>query len=113
MAGREVTGMCGAQEPASVGGALAMLDRALDVLNAADAGGLPAAVQAQALRVLEHAEAKHTAARARVLPAFAAQGGHEDDGQGSARVWLKWQTRVTSGAAAGAVGWARPWPPTR
>ncbi len=99
--------MCGTQEPMGVGGALAMLDHALDVLNAADAGGLPAPVQAQVLRVLERAEAKHTAARARVLSAFSAQGGHEQDGQGSARVWLKWQTRVTSGAAAGAVGWAR------
>jgi hypothetical protein len=97
--------MC--QESVSVPGALAMLDRALDVLNAADAGSLPAAVQADALRMLERAEAKHTAARARMLTAFAAQAGHEADGQGSARVWLRWQTRVTRGAAAGAVGWAR------
>lgn len=92
--------MCGTQEPASVGGALAMLDRALDVLNAADVAGLPATVHAQALQALERAESKHTAARARVLPAFSAQGGHEDDGQG--RVWLKWQTRITPGAAAAA-----------
>ncbi len=99
--------MCDTQEPTSVGGALAMLDRALDVLNAADVAGLPATVHAQALRALERAESKHTAARARVLSAFAAQGGHEDDGQGSARVWLKWQTRITPGAAAGALGWAR------
>ena len=47
----------------------------------------------------------HTAARSRVLSAFSAQGGHEDDGQGSARTWLKWQTRITGGAAYGALGW--------
>src|SRR5438552_13441195 len=52
-------------------------------------------------------QAKHTAARARVLAAFTAQDGYEDDGQGSARMWLRWQTRVTKAAAAGAVGWAR------
>jgi hypothetical protein len=52
-------------------------------------------------------EAKHTAARARVLAAFTARDGFEDDGHGSARTWLRWQTRVTSSAAAGAVGWAR------
>jgi hypothetical protein len=84
-----------------------MLDRALDALNGADVGALPAAAQAGALRALGKAEAKHTAARARVLAAFSAQDGYEDDGHGSARVWLKWQTRVTKGAAAGTVGWMR------
>src|SRR5438552_10766885 len=52
-------------------------------------------------------QAKHTAARARVLAAFTAEDGYEDDGQGSARMWLRWQTRVTKAAAAGAVGWMR------
>ncbi|HKA95365.1 MAG TPA: DUF222 domain-containing protein [Streptosporangiaceae bacterium] len=99
--------MCDGQAPAGVPGALVMLDRALEALNAADPALLPADVQAQVLRVLERAEARHTAARSRVLAAFAAQGGYEADGQGCARVWLKWQTRVTMGAAADAVGWAR------
>src|SRR5215831_11192825 len=84
-----------------------MLDRALAALNAADAALLPTGVQAQVLRGLERAEAMHTAARARVLAAFTAQDGYEDDGQASARVWLRWQTRVTTAAADGAVGWAR------
>jgi hypothetical protein len=84
-----------------------MLDRALGYLTATDAASLPAAVQAEALRALGRAEARHTAARARVLGAFAAQGGCEDDGHGTARAWLKWQTRVTTGAAASAVAWAR------
>src|SRR5262249_25761603 len=76
-------------------------------LNAAATASLPTSVQAQALRALERAGAKHTAARARVLAAFAGQAACEDDGHGSARTWLKWQTRVTTGAAAGAVGWVR------
>jgi Domain of unknown function (DUF222) len=100
--------MCGrSEEPSSVTEALAMLDRALDHLSAADAALLSAGVQAEALRALERAAAKHTVARARVLAAFAGQAAYEDDGQGSARTWLRWQTRVTPGAAAGAVGWAR------
>ena len=45
--------MCGADDPATVGDALAMLDRALAALAGADAGSLPTAVQAEALRALE------------------------------------------------------------
>ncbi len=99
--------MCGGQEPASVTEALAMLDRALGALATADVGSLPTPVLAQALRALERAEARHTAARAQILAAFTAQDGYEDDGQGSARVWLRWQTRVTRAASATAVGWMR------
>jgi hypothetical protein len=102
-----VISLCGGQDPANVTDALTMLDRALAALNAADAATLPTAVQAQALRALERAEAKHTAARAQILAAFAAQDGYEDDGQGGARMWLTWQTRVTKAAAIGAVGWMR------
>jgi hypothetical protein len=91
----------------TVDAALAMLDRALDALNATDMGSLPAAVQAAALRGLERAEAKHTAARTGVLAAFTAQSGCTDDGQGSARLWLTWQTRVTRGAAASWMAWPR------
>src|SRR5215475_6122656 len=99
--------MCGADDPATVADALAMLDRALAALTDADAGSLPTAVQAQALRALERAGARHTAARARILAAFTAQDGYECDGQGSARTWLRWQARVTGGAAAAATAWAR------
>jgi hypothetical protein len=99
--------MCDGQEPASVSAALVMLDRALATLNTADAASLPTGVQAQVLRALERAEARHIAARARMLAAFTAQDGYEDDGQGSARMWLRWQTRVTKAAAAGTVGWMR------
>src|SRR5215470_12108406 len=105
--GQEVISVCDPQQPLSVDAALVTLDRALDALNAADVASAPAVVQAQALRALERAEAKQTAARARFLAAFTAQDGYEDDGQGSARMWLRWQTRVTRAAAAGAVGWMR------
>jgi len=99
--------MCDAEQPATPAAALVMLETALDCLNSADVASLPVTVQAQCLRVLERAEAKHTAARAGVLTAFNAQGGFADDGQQAARPWLKWQTRVTSAAAAGALAWAR------
>jgi Domain of unknown function (DUF222)/HNH endonuclease len=100
--------MCDGQcEPSTVPGALAMLDHALDFLVAADSGALPTEVQAQALLALERAEAKHTAARARLLATFTAQAGYEADAHASARSWLRWRARVTRGAAAGAVGWAR------
>jgi len=99
--------MCDGQyQPSGVIEALRMLDRTLDYLNAADAASLAPTVQAEALRALERAGAKRTAAQARVLAAFAGQTAYEDDGQGSAGAWLRWQTRVTRGAAAGAVGWA-------
>src|SRR5580704_1029022 len=93
--------------PVSAAEAVAMAQAGLAYLASADMASLPAAVQAECLRGLERAESLHTAARAGVLAAFMSCGGCEDDGQGSARAWLRWQTRVTSGAAAGAVGWAR------
>lgn len=50
-------------------------------------------VQADALLALAKAEAKYTAAHSRVLAAFNAQGGYEDDGHRSARSWLRWRAR--------------------
>src|ERR1039458_7985502 len=105
--GTEVRRMCVTGESATPAAALAMLESALDCLNGADMTSLPAAAQAECLRVLERAGAKHTAARASVLAAFTAQSGFEEDGQRCARSWLKWQTQVTGGAAGGAVGWAK------
>jgi hypothetical protein len=89
-----------ATPPLTPAAALAMLEAALDTLNAADAASLPGAVQADCLRALERAEAKHTAARATVLAAFTDQGGFEHDGQGCTRTWLKWQTRYCAGHGA-------------
>jgi hypothetical protein len=93
--------------PGTAAEALAALEGALDYLNEANAASWPAAAQASCLKALERAGSKHTAARAAVLAAFTAQDGCQDDGQRSAHGWLTWQTAVTAGAAAGAVGWAR------
>jgi hypothetical protein len=93
--------------PSSAADAVAMTQAGLAFLASADATSWPAAAQADCLRALERAGAMHVAARARVLSAFAGQRGFEDDGQGSAGTWLRWQTRITRGAADGAVGWAR------
>ena len=93
--------------PATAADAAAMAQAALGWLAAADAASLTAAEQADCLRALEQAGAMHTAARSRVLAAFHARGGCEDDGHGSTRTWLKWQAKITGGAAAGAIGWMR------
>jgi Domain of unknown function (DUF222)/HNH endonuclease len=96
-----------ARAPQSTREALAALAGALDYLASADAASLPTTAQAECLEALERAESVHTAARAGFLAAFTAQAGHEDDGQYSSRAWLMWRTRVTRGAASGAVGWMR------
>ena len=72
-------------------------------LAAADVASVPPALQAECLRGLERALSVHAAVRARVLAAFAAQGGYENDGQGSPRTWLTWQTRITRPAASAAL----------
>jgi len=92
-------------EPATVADAAAMAEAGLAYLAAADTASLTTAEQADCLRALERAGSRHTAARARVLYAFTAQGGYEDDGHGSPRTWLKWQTRISGGAAFTAVKW--------
>jgi len=93
--------------PATVGEALSAISAGLSRINSVDAATLTTAEQADCLRALEQATAMHTAARARVLAAFHADGRCEGDGHGSTRTWLKWQTRITGGAAAGAIGWMR------
>jgi Domain of unknown function (DUF222)/HNH endonuclease len=93
--------------PVSAAEAVAMARAGLSWLAAADATLLTGAELGECLRGLERAEAVHTAARANVLGAFCSEGGFEDDGHGSAKTWLKWQTRITAGAATGAMGWMR------
>jgi hypothetical protein len=93
--------------PTTAAQAVAMVQAGLGWLATTDAAALPTAVQADCLRGLERAASMHTAARSRVLSAFHAQDGCQDDGHGSARTWLKWQTRVTGGAASGALRWMK------
>jgi len=93
--------------PATAGQALSAISAGLDYLNAADVVSLTTAEQADCLRALEQATSKHTAARSKVLAAFHAQDGSVGDGHGSTRAWLKWQTRISGGAASDAMGWMR------
>ena len=93
--------------PSCAADAVAMARAGLAALATVDAAGLTAAEQADCLRALEQAEAVHTAARARVLAAFHAGDGCHDDGHGSAKMWLRWQTRITKAAAATAMAWMR------
>jgi Domain of unknown function (DUF222)/HNH endonuclease len=93
--------------PATAAQAVAMVQAGLGWLATTDAASLPAAVQADTLRGLERATSMHTAAQSRVLSAFCAQDGYQDDGHGSPRTWLTWQTRTTRGAAGLAMRWMR------
>jgi Domain of unknown function (DUF222)/HNH endonuclease len=92
---------------ASTGEALAALRDALAFLAATDATALTAAEQADCLRGLQRAESVRVAAQTAVLDAFADGCGYADDGQGSARTWLRWQTRITGAAAYAAMAWTR------
>ncbi len=94
-------------EPSSARDALRMAVAGLRWLAVADAAAMPSAIQADALRELERLQSMHAAACAKVLAGFTAQGGFEDDGHGSARTWLTWQTRTTAAAARASVGWMR------
>jgi len=90
---------------ASADEAMDMVRAGLGYLARAEAGELPAVTQARLLRELERAQAQHTAARARILSVFSAQGGFTGDGHGGPHPWLVAQTRVTARAASGAMGW--------
>jgi len=87
--------------------ALGMIRAGFAWLAGADVASVPAAVQAECLRELERVRSVQTAAQARVLGAFDAALGFEDDGCRSPRAWLMWQTQVTSATAAESVRWAR------
>ncbi|MHB1875158.1 MAG: HNH endonuclease signature motif containing protein [Streptosporangiaceae bacterium] len=76
-------------------------------LASCDTTGLPNTVLADCLRDLESASAMHAAARGAVLSSFCAHQGYADDGQGSPRTWLRWQTRITGTAASAAVAQMR------
>src|SRR5258708_31863870 len=98
--------------PATAGEALSAISAGLRYLATADPASWTTAEQAGCLRALEQAASMHTAARSRVLAAFAARGGYEDDGHGSAPAWLRGETPGTPPAAGHAGGWTgRPGPP--
>ena len=103
--------MCdGGQQPSVLGTvreATELMLAGLRQLAKTDFSTEPTAVQAECLRALEQAASVHVAARSAALTAFSSAGGYEDDGHGTARTWLRWQTRITEGAASAATAWAR------
>jgi hypothetical protein len=94
-------------QPANIAEAMAMLNSALDHLNAADWEGLGSRAQGEVLAGLGGVESKLTALRGTVLGAFTAVSGFEADGHGSAMQWLVGQTGISKGAARGEVGWVK------
>ena len=84
-----------------------MVRAGMDYLAAADPTALAAQAQAECLQALEQFDAVATAARARILGAFAAGQGYAEDADYSPTSWLIHRTGVTKGAARGHLGWAR------
>ena len=99
--------MCDPGQSAGPSAALAAVAAGLAELAGLDMTTLTTDEQAEVLRTVSRAEAQALAARSAALAAFDASGGFEADGMAGSRSWLRWQTRVTTSAAAGAVGWMR------
>jgi Domain of unknown function (DUF222)/HNH endonuclease len=93
--------------PASTSEAMDMVLAGLRCLAVTDPDTLASQAQANCLQTLEHADAISTAARARILSAFATGQGYADDADYNAKTWLIHRTRVTEGVARGHVGWSR------
>ncbi len=93
--------------PANAAEALAAVRAGLEYLATADPAELTTGEQADCIRGLAAAESVHLSAASRVLAAFDAANGYAAYGQISARAWLRWQTRVTSPAAAATTSWMR------
>ena len=92
---------------ASAAAAAGMLDASLDYLAATDWASLGTQAHGEMLARLQRAQAQLTAVNAAVLAAFTAQSGYEPDGHRSAMAWLVNRTKMSRGAAAGAIGWQR------
>ena len=84
-----------------------MLRTVMGYLAATDHVAMAAEAQAECLLALEEMDAVKTATRARVLGAFTAAQAYSADADYSPRSWLIHRTRITRGAAAGYLAWAR------
>jgi Domain of unknown function (DUF222)/HNH endonuclease len=84
-----------------------MIRVAMGYLFAADHTAMAAETQAECLLELEQLDAVKTATRAKVLGAFTAAQGYSADADYSPRSWLIHRTRITKGAAAVHLAWAR------
>ena len=91
----------------SAADAAGQLEASLDYLAATDWVSLGTQAHGEMLARLQRAQAQLTAVNAAVLAAFTAQSGYEPDGHRSAMAWMVNRTKMSRGAAAGAVGWQR------
>jgi len=96
-----------ANAPATATEALDMLESAMTYLTAADSTDLPSAVQAECLQQLERFHGLETAARTKILGAFAAERSFREDACYSPRSWLVHRTRITGAAANARTAWVR------
>jgi hypothetical protein len=91
----------------SVADAMAAVQAGLRFVAAADATRMSAQAQAEALQMMERANAIVTAARASVLSAFTSGQGYSADADYSPRAWLIHKTRVTKVVAVAYTAWAK------
>jgi hypothetical protein len=91
----------------SVADAMAAVQAGLRFVADADATRMSAQAQAEALQMMERANAIVTAARASVLSAFTSGQGYSADADYSPRAWLIHKTRVTKVVALAHTAWAR------
>jgi hypothetical protein len=90
-----------------VADAMAAVQAGLRFVADADATRMSAQAQAEALQMMERANAIVTAARASVLSAFTSGQGYSADADYSPRAWLIHKTRVTKVVAVAHTAWAK------
>jgi hypothetical protein len=91
----------------SVADAMAAVQAGLRFVADTDATRMSAQAQAEALQMMERANAIVTAARASVLSAFTSGQGYSADADYSPRAWLIHKTRVTKVVAVAHTAWAK------
>ena len=93
--------------PATAAEAVAMAEAGLGWLADADFTALTTSEQADCLRGPGTGRVPQNRGPGPCPPAFRASDGCRDDGHSSPRTWLRWKTRITPGAATGAMRWMR------
>ena len=84
-----------------------MLESAIGYLAGVDFPGLAGAEIADALRVLERADAVEAVVRGKLVKMFDLSGGPSGDAHQTVGAWLKWETAVTKEQAKAHRAWAR------
>jgi hypothetical protein len=85
---------------------MGMLTSTMGYLASVDFPELAEAQIADALRVLERADAVETVVRAKLIRMFDLMNGQASDGHRSVAGWLQWETAVTGGQAKAHRYWA-------